>query len=711
MDHKKAKFFIKSLLSRMTAAGEGSWRLEGPVSSVEYDALCYIAESGPGIITNARSEAQINARESPVGTMLDGSLSEPSQPLSNPNDDESCVVVSQDVLEELVRQSTNEDNETDSVHSSRIGESFSGIKIDTAVDEAEVLSAKLRDFVVPSSLLAIQDVVLGALGDSATLADLIKTSDKDLLKGPGFGAVKLQKARVMQQEMLEGKYRIDSILTSSPDASIGEKDIFHGVDDIPLDELEHVLLEGIEKYICQLDERDKYVFVSRYGWKTRQITLDETGKNMPGGSITRERVRQLQQRVNRNLLSQMPVSPKTLWVNIKSNLSLLGVPLFPRLRACFVDEDTFFEFLEICCAVKAGRITSVTRPAVKNNILDEYWTRNLSPASVADVSEYLQSEHGFEHAVADNALVMLEKNDVIEISGLKVIPKKLPKSVAYAHVLLLFPSGEDWYVIQEKANTLGLTRNDLPLHRLDAGAAEAVDAGWIYQSEKGQYRSLVYLDLTQDDIEHTLTALRKRLEEEKADARNSINLSVDFYESSPQKMDYFVVRHIARAFGEREGIFFNGKSGADTVSLDKEFSLASQKKAIVDMFIKSKVPLTRQRLAEAIRSKSVGHATYYLDALIKENTVVRIESNAYALAVKVFQGADIPGIVKTAAKLIEEKETPVGSEILQRHINRELDLEYNKYFYLSLLRIHAPELGYPWYFSRDHVSRRSPDPQ
>ena len=101
MDHKKAKFFIKSLLSRMTAAGEGSWRLEGPVSSVEYDALCYIAESGPGIITNARSEAQINARESPVGTMLNGSLSEPSQPLSNPNDDKSCVVVSQDVLEEL----------------------------------------------------------------------------------------------------------------------------------------------------------------------------------------------------------------------------------------------------------------------------------------------------------------------------------------------------------------------------------------------------------------------------------------------------------------------------------------------------------------------------------------------------------------------------------------------------------------------------------
>ena len=76
------------------------------------------------------------------------------------------------------------------------------------------------------------------------------------------------------------------------------------------------------------------------------------------------------------------------------------------------------------------------------------------------------------------------------------------------------------------------------------------------------------------------------------------------------------------------------------------------------------------------------------------------------LAVDVFKYADIPGIVKCAAKMIEMQDCPVGSEILQRHINRELDLEYNKYFYLSLLRIHAPELGYPWYFAQDYVSKR-----
>ena len=94
--------------------------------------------------------------------------------------------------------------------------------------------------------------------------------------------------------------------------------------------------------------------------------------------------------------------------------------------------------------------------------------------------------------------------------------------------------------------------------------------------------------------------------------------------------------------------------------------------------------------------------------LIKENTVVRVENNAYALAVEVFKGADIPKIVKSAAKLIEGDKCPVMSETLQRHINRDLDLDHNKYFYLSLLRIHAPKLGYPWYFSRNYVSKTKP---
>jgi hypothetical protein len=687
MDHKTAKLFIKSLISRMIKAGEGSWRLEGPVSSIEYDALRYIAESDPYATLDASS---VETDDLPAGKNTD---------------DESYEVLSEEVLNGQEHQLPTENEDADSIYGSRV-DPLPRVNKEPGTVDVGILNTELRNFVIPSALRHIQDMLLRTLGDNATLGDMESISDKDLLKGPGVGVLKLKRAREMQQDMLEGKYRVDIIPANESGGDAVEKDIFHGTDDIPLDELEHVLLEGIEQFVSQLDGRDRHVFASRHGWRTPQISLEETGESMPGSSVTRERVRQIQKRLDGDLRTKMPVAPKTLWVNIKSNLSLLEVPLFPRLRACFTKENRFFKFLEICCDVKSGRIISITRPIVKNNILDEYWTQNVSPASVDSASEYMQSEHGFEHAVANNALVRLEKNGVIVINGFKVAPKKLPKSIAYAHVLLLYPSGSDWHDIQGKVNELKVSRTKLPSHRLDSGAGEAVDAGWIYQSDRGEYRSLAYLDLSQEDIDITLSALKTRLEDEKKDARNAINLSVDFYESSPLKLDYFVVRHIARAYGEKEGIFFSGKSGADTVSLDKEFSLASQKKAIVEMFIKSKEPLTKQKIAGEIRSKSVGHASYYIDSLIKENRVVRIEKNAYALAVDVFKGADIPDIVKCAAKLIEVEGGPVGSEILQRHINRELDLEYNKYFYLSLLRIHAPELGYPWYFAQDYVSKR-----
>ena len=44
MDNKTAALLIRSLISRMVEAGKESWQLEGSISSVEYDALRYVAE-------------------------------------------------------------------------------------------------------------------------------------------------------------------------------------------------------------------------------------------------------------------------------------------------------------------------------------------------------------------------------------------------------------------------------------------------------------------------------------------------------------------------------------------------------------------------------------------------------------------------------------------------------------------------------------------
>lgn len=567
-----------------------------------------------------------------------------------------------------------------------------------------IANMKLSDFIMHDHYKNVQEVLIRALGEDVTITDLTDKSDNELMRLPGIGKIVLMQLREMLKDIQDGGFAIKK--TSSTEAL--KEGCFTDEYEISLYQLEKDIIDWIDSFINSLDENNLYVFVNRYGWKTPQLTLEETGKTMPGGSVTRERIRQRQVKLRKKFIKEFPVSSKILWVKIRENLSLIEVTIFPNLRSMFDKDNSFYEFLEICCDVKHGRIQSVTRPAIKNNTLDEFWLDQQSPAPISTVSSYLETEYGYEHAMCDNALLILEEKGVIEIINNNVYPRKLPKAIAYAHALLLFPDGKSWSDIQEKINDIEVVKTKLSIHRVDAGAGGAVDSGWIYQSDRGVYRNIKYLDITQEDIDTTLLTLKICLEEERKRGRTAINLSVDYYESSDKKLNYFIVRHIARAFGEREKIFFKGKSGADTVSLDEDFELASQKKVLIEMFSRANKPLTIQCIANAIRSQSVGHAAYYLDMLIKGDVVVRVEKNGYSLASNVFNNVDISAIVSAASKNVDTQEYPVGSDELQRFINRELDLEYNKYFYLSLIRIHAREYGYQWYFARDYVARTKP---
>ena len=48
----------------------------------------------------------------------------------------------------------------------------------------------------------------------------------------------------------------------------------------------------------------------------------------------------------------------------------------------------------------------------------------------------------------------------------------------------------------------------------------------------------------------------------------------------------------------------------------------------------------------------------------------------------------------------------VGRIIIQRKLNKFLDLDINKYFYLSLLKSFHVESGYQWYFAHNLVCKR-----
>ncbi|WP_413698550.1 ATP-binding protein [Psychromonas sp. KJ10-10] len=230
------------------------------------------------------------------------------------------------------------------------------------------------------------------------------------------------------------------------------------------------------------------------------------------------------------------------------------------------------------------------------------------------------------------------------------------------------------------------------------------DKEYLYQSGRGTYRHISYLNISEDTKQQTLDKVHSKLSEYKHAGRDSVNLHADIFKPVGFSDEYFTVRHIVRAFGEPFGIYFNGKSGADTVSLDSEFSLASQKTVLVDLFKASLKPLSKKDVASKIRSQSLGHASFYLDKLLTEGNIVRIDEVHYSHIDNAFVGVDIEGILKLAFSFIDRETRIIEGEKIQSYLNRHLDKEYNKYFYISLLKAHAIGFGKHYYFIQNLIS-------
>ncbi|MGQ4604674.1 hypothetical protein, partial [Aeromonas veronii] len=476
-------------------------------------------------------------------------------------------------------------------------------------------------------------------------------------------------------------------------------------EDIELSTLENILIDDLDSFLSELDERDHLIMVGRLGYMRPSMTLQDIGCSLPTGNVTRERVRQLQIRIEKNWHAYMRVAPATLYVNVKSNLSLLRSDIFPLLQPRFNSKKGFYEFLEMSCGLESGEITKIVYPDIPSKVLDDYWAENSSPADLDSVTSYLQDRLGIEKAVAENAISNLSGKKLELLGGL-ILPLNLSKPLAIANTLLDYPDGLAWKGLHKKVNQKVISRAKLPEDRLDGAVGSAVDSGWIYQIERGSYRHISYLAISDNEINETLEDLLYVLKVALENGRDTLNLSVDYYQSlSNKKLDYFTVRHIVRTHGERVGVFFNGKSGADTVSLERSFSVAGQEKVLESLFAAYKAPLDKSFIASKIRSQSIGHASFYLDKLMTKGVVVRVDEAAYQLKELAFASIDISSVMNCAAEIIENEKRVIEVGVIQRRVNKKLDLDLNKYLYLSLLKNYHIEFGYNWHFSHNLVCR------
>lgn len=554
-------------------------------------------------------------------------------------------------------------------------------------------SAKLNTINVTSEYRALVNTLLKEFGEDITVNQVMEIGVPSLENIIGFGKTKVNRFFELTRHLKQGSFSINHHVDSPK-----QIDNF----DLPLDELEKHLVNDLNNYFLQEKTRESVILSRRLGINCDSETLEEIGRQY---DITRERIRQIESKAKKNFVAKLSISPKVIWAITKTNLSELRAPLFPLLRGHFNTNKNFYSFLEVCCALEENEIRKVTSPNLSKAVFEEFWVWNKSPASIEDLSWYLHENMNIELAVAENQISIWIHEGILEKNEDEIKPLTLSKVPGITNALLDFPTGDVWQKIQCHANEKSISGSSFSEDRLEPNLMRAVDKEYVYQNDRGTYRHISYLNINENDKQQILNKVYSKLNEHKHSGRKSVNLHADIYIPVGFSNEYFTVRHIVRAYGEAFGVYFNGKSGSDTVSLDSEFSLASQKTVLVDLFKQSLKPLSKKDVAAKIRSQSLGHASFYLDKLLTDGDIVRIDEMHYAHVDNAFVEVDIEGSLKLAFTFIDSETRIIEGEKIQSHLNRHLDKEYNKYFYISLLKAHSAVLGKQYHFIQNLVSK------
>ena len=466
-----------------------------------------------------------------------------------------------------------------------------------------------------------------------------------------------------------------------------------------LEELQIMLSEDIDLFMEQLDPQDRTIFLERSGYNNTEIkTLQEVGDQF---DITRERIRQLEAVIYERLQKSLRVRQAQIKTLIEENLTYDLVDKMPRLQ--FIRDKHFFNFIgKLANLPEINKIANPDDISIKVDLLEEFFSFNGVEVAYHDLFKYLYEHEAIDQyceglgklslkeVVIENYLEKLVRlKRLVMLDNHNVMPRLLPKESAAAALLCNYPQGLSWKAIAEKVNELNISRTNLETERPDHGA---LGGNNVYLTGKGEYGNIKFIKLESIDFDRFFDEVFRVFDVKNEEVLH-LSTIYDLFDKTIVS-NYYVLRYIVRTFGEDYGFYFIGKSQIDNVSLNKDFETISQQDLIVQEMNMSGVGMSVDEIAQLLKSKSVGHASYYLEKLMSAGEVVRIDNRLYSTPMIAYQGVDLARILSALRELIDNADKPIDYSYFEYLLNEELDENYSMYLYASIARKYADEYGW-----------------
>ena len=445
--------------------------------------------------------------------------------------------------------------------------------------------------------------------------------------------------------------------------------------------LGNFLLGRLDSYLAGLDETRQLIFQYRWGFVDERLTLSEIGEKF---DLSRERIRQLESKVNGELIGYLTLDADVIWQAAQSLLHDELRLQMEDLCACFTEQGYFHDFLEFVSHGRVASLTTVTLPPL--GLLEDYFALHGTAIAQQTVLQELQKCLGCDEKNAHSALLYLQAQGQVALAGGQVRPLRLKKHEAAAAVLSEHPNGLPWLDITRYANSRGISRS--PFSEQIAGHG-LHDSPLMYVSGKGVYRHTRFIDFNTIDDAAIFAALHGYF----ANLEREVSHLSEAHGDSPvlRQHDYYIVRYLVKMRGEVHGIYFNGKSQTDSISLNPEFELYSQKSVILQALQRGRAPMTKTEVAQLLKSRSVHHATIYLHELTLANQLVQVDRMLYTIPELAYENVDMDAMRQSIGAVLQRHSKPVDPSVIQAELNLQQGATYSKYFYGSLARYFAQQ--------------------